>query len=198
MTIQIVTLLLAAFATASNTYKLAPNFAIKAKIPADSPLKAANDWNLTSYHIMPCYDYAVFTSDPGRTFYANGTKDDFKSHTSNILSDGGTPPWPWGTIISAANATDDQGRRNVYINCGTGTTGLEVLKPPRGGPTVEYGHGDFYVCNSTFLYGPAIALYWRERKDETPKGCSNVVLTTECLDDETEHEFQRDSFCTST
>ncbi|KAF2118451.1 hypothetical protein BDV96DRAFT_597277 [Lophiotrema nucula] len=186
--------LLASLAAASTTR--APNFAITASLPPNSPLKAAQGWNLTSYHITPCYDYAVFNNHEGRTFYANGTASNFSSHTSNILSDGGSPPWPWGTIISAANSTDSEGRRNVYINCGLGTPGLEVVSGRRGqAPSVSYGSGEFYVCNSTLLYGPAITLYYREKREETPESCSDVQLKTKCLDDATEHEFQRDSWC---
>lgn len=58
-----------------------------------------------------------------------------------------------------------------------------------------YGTGEFYVCNSTLLYGPAITLYYKEEKKETPEGCTDVELRTRCLDDETMHEFQRDSWC---
>jgi hypothetical protein len=187
--------LLGLAASTTATLLLRPSFSIKAHLSPSSPLKAAENWNLTSYHITPCYDYAVFTADPGRIFYANGTDDEFASGTSNILSDGGTPPWPWGTIISAANATDSQGRRNVNINCGEGTSGLKVNKEVRGDPTVAYGDGQFYVCNSTLLYGPAIALYFKEAGEKTPAECSDVVLGVECANDETEHDFQRDSWC---
>lgn len=174
----------------------APNFAITANVKVNSrdPLSVAQGWNLTSYHIAPCYDYAVFTNITGRTFYANGTTSEFDTHTSDILSDGGTPPWPWGTIVSPSNATDDQGRRNVYINCGLGTPGLVVQKT-RGYPRVIYGTGEFYVCNSTLLYGPAITLYYREENEKTPTGCADVELKTKCLEDETTHEFQRESWC---
>jgi hypothetical protein len=172
----------------------APNFAITADLPPNSPLAVAQGWNLTSYHIQPCYDYAVFTNETGRTFYANGTTEDISTHSANILSDGGTPPWPWGTIVSAANATDDQGRRNVFVNCGLGTAGLEVKKVRRD-TEVVYGSGDFYVCNSTLLYGPAITLYYRESEESTPTGCEDVKLRTKCLADETERELQRDSWC---
>jgi hypothetical protein len=180
--------------TSAKYISKAPNFAINARIPSDNPLSIADGWNLTSYHIQPCYDYAVFTNVTGRTFYANGTNEEFSGRTSNILSDGGTPPWPWGTIVSPANATDAQGRRNVFINCGTGTEGLRVEKAGRAGRVVYEG-GEFYVCNSTLLYGPAITLYYREEKEDTPEGCADVQLETKCLDDQTEHEYQKDSWC---
>ncbi|KAF2253584.1 hypothetical protein BU26DRAFT_560875 [Trematosphaeria pertusa] len=174
----------------------APNFRITAAFAQDSPLsEVAGGWNLTSYHITPCYDYAVFTNHTGRTFYANGTDEQFANHTSNLLSDGGTPPWPWGTVVAAANATDDEGRRPVYINCGQGTPGFQVADWPG---TVYYGTGTFYVCNATLLYGPAIALYWRKKVDQTPEGCANVELQAWCLDDDTEHELQRNSTCYGT
>ncbi|KAF2261861.1 hypothetical protein CC78DRAFT_546307 [Lojkania enalia] len=144
---------------------------------------------------MPCYNYAVFTNATGRTFYANGTFEEISSCTSDILSDGGTPPWPWGTIITPNNETDGEGRRNVFINCGTGTPGVEVRKKRRNGPRVVYGEGEFYVCNSTLLFGPAMTLYYREKAESTPGNCADVVLRTKCVDDKTEREFQRDSWC---
>ncbi|KAF2464090.1 uncharacterized protein BDR25DRAFT_381721 [Lindgomyces ingoldianus] len=178
----------------------APNFAITAKLSSSSSLIAIQGWNLTHYHFGACYNYAVFTSGTGRTFYANGTADEFSTHTSNLLSDDGSPFLPWGLIVSAPNATDNQGRRNVYINCGPGTSGVQVKTdgsfPMMGkGPRVVYGTGEFYVCKSNFVYGLAIALYYREAGEETPARCSNVELQTQCLDDRTEHPYQQDSWC---
>jgi hypothetical protein len=185
--------LLVSLARANHATR-APNLSITVKIAADSPLATAQGWNLTSYHIGPCYDYAVFTSATGRTFYANGTADQFATHIPNILSDGGTPPWPWGFIINPVNATDEQGRRNVFINCGIGTPGVEIKREHKD-TQVAYGTGEFFVCNSTLLYGPAITLYYRERGDITPQGCADVQLLTKCLSDGTLREFQKLSWC---
>lgn len=182
-------------AAAAPARSTAPNFAVVANLPAGGPLASAQAWNLTSYHITPCYDYAVFTNQSGRSFYANGTAAEFGTHSSNVLSDGGTPPWPWGTIVAPANQTDEQGRRNVFINCGTGTPGLEVIKNESGGGKVVYGTGQFYVCNSTLPYGPAIALYYREKDGKLFDGCADVELLTRCLDDNSRREYQQDSFC---
>lgn len=173
--------------SSSFNFRIRPDFA-----SYDSPLRAIKGWDLSSYHLSPCYDYAVFTNQTGRIFYANGTAEEFSDRTSTIASDGGSPPWPWGIVVSAANATDSKGRRQVYIDCGAGTPGMSVADWPA---TVYYQTGTFYVCEETFLYGPAIALYWREKVDQTPEGCANVELQAWCLEDETEHEFSRKSTC---
>jgi hypothetical protein len=188
-------MLLGGIAAAAPACSTAPNVAIVASLAPGSPLAGVQGWNLTSYHITPCYDYAVFTNQSGRTFYANGTDAEFGSHAANILSDGGTPPWPWGTIVAPANQTDGQGRRNVFINCGIGTPGLEVVKNRSGGGKLVYGTGEFYVCNSTLPYGPAVALYYREKGGALFEGCADVELLTKCLSDDSRREFQQDSLC---
>lgn len=196
--------------TPSSATQLKPsnqsfNFGIIAKLPSNSSLRSIQAWNLTSYHITPCNDYAVFTEKAGRRFYENGTAIQFGLGNSTILSDGGTPPWPWGLQINPPNRTDDQGRRNVYISCGAATSGLAVHPGAPGehggGPVVTYTDGEtsgsFYVCNSTLPYGPGMALYYRDADKPTPSNCCDLELGTVCLpSNEAEHPFDRPSWCT--
>ncbi|KAF1959373.1 hypothetical protein CC80DRAFT_591400 [Byssothecium circinans] len=175
-----------------------PNFRITANFNSESPLSvAAQGWNLTTYHILPGNDYVVLTNNTGRIFYNNGTADDFSSHTSQIWSDGGTPPWPWGVNVAPTSAPDEEGRRNVYVTSGVATPGVEVAEWPG---TVYYTTGTFYVCNSTLLYGPAIALYYKDKNQVTPKECANVELQAWCLNEGSglEHPFARNSTCYET
>ncbi|KAF2636157.1 hypothetical protein P280DRAFT_522405 [Massarina eburnea CBS 473.64] len=171
-----------------------PNFRIAAAFNSDSPLSAiAQGWNLTTYHVDPGNNYVVLSNTSSRTFYNNGTADDFTSHTSQVWTDGGTPPWPQGVSV----APDKEARRGVYVTNGRATPGVEVAEWPA---TVYFGTGTWYVCNLTLTYGPAIALYWREKVDNTPEGCANVELQAWCLENGSgvEHPLARNSTCYQT
>ena len=169
------------------------NFYLSAVVPSYSPLHHIDGWNLTSYHIAAGYDYAVLAELPGRILYESGTDAEFDNHTSQIYSDGGTPPWPWGVYIqpNASESLDKQGRRHVSIVSGSGTPGIQVN-------WLSYlwsGTGQFYACNATLPYGPAITLYFREAEQETPEECSDVFLKSYCLVNGTAHEHQRKAWC---
>jgi hypothetical protein len=175
-----------------------PSFRINANPPPDHPLSYIQGWNLSSYHISPCDDRAVFyPNDTGRIFYVNGTDDEFADRAATLHTDGGTPPWPWSVSVGAPNeAGETQGRRPVRIGCGTASPGLQVAEWPG---TVYYQTGTWYVCNVTLIYGPAIALFWREKVERTPADCLNVELQSWCLraGPGSEREFTRNSTCYS-
>ncbi len=79
----------------------------------------------------------------------------------------------------------------MSIISGSGTPGVEVFL----GLAVFYSTGEFYACNATLPYRPAIAIYYREADEEAPERCSDVLLQSHYLYNETMHEFQRDSWC---
>ncbi|KAF2795809.1 hypothetical protein K505DRAFT_373652 [Melanomma pulvis-pyrius CBS 109.77] len=85
-------LLLSIVSAADYSYH-APNFYISALVSPLGPLKHIEGWNLSSCHIGAGYSYAVLAKSPGRILYANGTASEFAAHMSNILTDGGSPPW---------------------------------------------------------------------------------------------------------
>ncbi len=149
------------------------------------------DWAVSSYHIGPCYSYAVLlpyngSADYSRAFYVNGTSSDVKGGTSNIITDGGTPPVPYGVDVPAAKDADKDGRRPVQMNCGEGTPGVIISRRADTNPRLRYNDkadnepfGGWYACNSSLIYGPAVVLYYRGREEATPKGCADLTLYTE-------------------
>jgi hypothetical protein len=162
-------------------------------------------WEVTSYHISLCYDYAILqdpkspNSSGARQFYANGTK----SHPfyTNILSDGSTSGTPYGLTIARRNETDAIGRRPVRIDCGAGTGGLGVARMAGSGdphltdanPTL----GWFYACNSTLGSGYAIQLFFASHSfdEKTPADCSVVDLLPQCMVNSTAGPYIQEVDC---
>lgn len=173
-----------------SPFSRATNFKLVAD-PLRHDLKPSiQSWEVTSYHISPCYDFAVledpraFNSSGGRLFYANGT--DPHPFFTNVLSDGGTPATPYGLSIAGRNETDAHGRRPVRINCGPGTGGFGVARMAGSrdphltdaNPTL----GWFYACNSTLPFGSAIQVFFASQffDEKTPAGCTVVDLLPQC------------------
>jgi hypothetical protein len=181
-----------ASAVAEPNLSKSPNFRIIAVPPPDQALSYINSWNLTSYHISPCDDRAVLIDSPGRTFYTNGTSSEYAEHAATLHSDGGTPPFPWSVTVADSETLDDEGRRTVSIGCSDATSGVQVAYWPG---TVYYGTGTFYVCEAELLYGPAMALFYKEKVDQTPDGCINVELQAWCEDGGAQHDGSRDETC---
>ena len=106
--------------------------------------------------------------------------------TADILTDGGTPLFHYGLIFPQANETDSKERRAVQVNCGLGTAGLGLSHFPNSMPHLIYANkaveetfGGWYACNTTLLYGPAIASFYRSQKETTPAGCADLILYPE-------------------
>ncbi|KAK5124076.1 hypothetical protein LTR85_002273 [Meristemomyces frigidus] len=169
------------------THTTSPNFRLIANVTScdlDPPIQ---NWAVTSYHIGAGELLAVLSSDDaGRAFYVNGTPSDIRYGSAEILSDGGTPTFPYGFIVPPANQTDGNGRRDVQINAGDGTTGVAIAGFPNPIPSLTYGNaaagesfGGWYACNTTLPYGPAIVLYYRSLHDATPAGCADLTLLPE-------------------
>jgi len=176
--------------------------------PLRSDLRPSiESWEVTSYHVSPCYDYAVlqdprlYNNSGGRTFYVNGTK----SHPfyTNILSDGGTPPSPYGMIIPHQNDTDAFGRRPVRINCGPGTEGLGIARVAGGRDAnphltdMSTSLSWFYACNTTLPFGRAIQLFFASHlfDEKTPAGCVVVDLLPQCIVNGTSHPSAQEVDC---
>ena len=173
------------------------NFKLVAQVQHGDFKPSIKNWELSSYHVAPCLDYAVLSKPgKGRTFYANGTATELQSKQGDLLSDGNTPPTPYGFIIPKQNETED-GRRPVSINCGAGTPGVGVTFPPIKQPQVaqlSYSVGSFFACNKTLPYGPAIALYF-STMSVRPKGCAQIKLFPECVHDGEVHAFANSVSC---
>ncbi|KAK4546117.1 hypothetical protein LTR36_002254 [Oleoguttula mirabilis] len=175
-------------APSSPAHTTSPNFRLLANVTSCDLTPSIQNWALTSYHVGAGEAVAVLTSDhAGRAFYVAGSPTDVRYGNASIFSDGGTPPFPEGLVVSQANETDDQGRRSVRINAGDGTIGVALAAFPNPIPSLTYGNaaeaesfGGWYACNTTLPYGAAIALYYRSLQEATPGGCADVTLLPEC------------------
>jgi len=193
-----------AISTASP-FSRATNFKLVAD-PLRHDLKPSiQSWEVTSYQISPCNDYAVLqnpnalNSPGGRLFYANGTSP--HPFYTKILSDGDTSAPPHGLNIAHRNETDALGRRPVRLNCGAGTGGLGVAQMAGSGdphltdanPTL----GWFYACNSTLLLGSTIQLFFASHSfdEKTPAGCTVVDLLPQCVANGTAGPFVQEVVC---
>jgi hypothetical protein len=193
--------------TLDSPFSRAANIKLVAD-PLRSDLKPSiESWEVTSYHVSPCYDYAVL-EDPhahnnsgGRPFYVNGTK----SHPfyTNILSDGSTPPLPYGIIIPHQNETDTLGRRPVRISCGPGTEGLGIARIAGSIDAnphltdISTSLSWFYACNTTLTFGRAIQLFIASHSfdEKTPQGCVVVDLLPQCVTNGATHPFGQEVDC---
>ncbi|KAF2725898.1 hypothetical protein K431DRAFT_280627 [Polychaeton citri CBS 116435] len=147
-------------------------------------------WVVESYHNGAGTGFAVLSAPDAeypRAFYVNGTITDVRYGQSNLLTDGGTPPFAEGFIVPQANQTDKAGRRQVQINAGSGTDGVFFAQFPAQVPKLMYGNhevmetfGSFYACNVTYLYGPAVGLFYHSYDVEKPDGCAAITLLPEC------------------
>jgi hypothetical protein len=174
------------------------NFKLVAHVTGSDLTPSIENWELTSYHITPCYDYAVLTeasvNGGGRIFYVNGTADEVSNGEEDMLSDGGTPPTPYGIFLGGTDSTD---RRPVQITCGRGTGGVDIVSGPRGVPQLNYGTGksNFYACNSTLPSGPAIEVFLREGSEPYQAGCANITLIAKCASATPSHSTAANSKC---
>ncbi len=207
MEITILLLTLAALTFAQDTFSDIPTVAASHPQPTSTTSShfrlvvdvtshdvelSVQDWAVSSYHIGPCYSYAVLlpkiesSPDYSRAFYVNGTESDVQLETNDIITDGGTPRVPYALVVPAAKHADKDGRRPVQMNCGYGTSGVTVLRRTDTTPHLRYVNkathepfGGWYACNTSLIYGPAVVLYYRETEEPTPKGCVDIKLCTE-------------------
>ncbi|XXH00884.1 hypothetical protein Hte_007235 [Hypoxylon texense] len=99
-------------------------------------------------------------TSPGVVFYQNGTAGEVERGLSSILSDGGTPLYPYG-LRASLNAADAASPVALAINGGVGTTGVTLTKPAGGKQQpgeLKWGAASFVACDETLAYyGPS----WR-------------------------------------
>jgi hypothetical protein len=152
-----------------------------------------NDYVLTSYHTGAGQAYAVLvpntTLTSGRIFYTNGTAEEIRYRRSNILSDGGSPPFPFGVVLNE----DD----SVSVNAGTGTAGVNLaLFPDPISRLSAVGKEGFYACEKTLSSGPAVQVFTKAFEEEIPAGCADVNLLAQCSESTgVEHPFAAVSGC---
>ncbi|KAI4862361.1 hypothetical protein F4820DRAFT_430662 [Hypoxylon rubiginosum] len=126
-------------------------------------------------------------TNPGVIFYQNGTAEEVQQGVSSILSDGGTPLFPFG-LSAYLNSTDAASPVALAINGGIGTTGVTLTKPAGGrAGELEWGAASFIACDETLAYyGPS----WRfavvkdlvspNVKSVIPDNCVQINLLPLC------------------
>lgn len=174
------------------------NFRLIANVTANDLSPSINNFVLTSYHIGAGQAYAVLAENAdataGRIFYINGTATDVRYGTSNVLTDGGTPLFPFGITV---NPVDASGEQAVSINAGEGQSGvgLTLFPDPISALRVVGGAG-FYACTNTLPYGPAVQVLSKAQGQTTPAGCADITLLPQCNEGSgLEHPFGQITNC---
>ncbi|KAI0883102.1 uncharacterized protein GGS22DRAFT_167880 [Annulohypoxylon maeteangense] len=167
---------------------------------------------LEGAHVGAGLNTAVLNvTDPGRIFYLNGTAEDVRTGKTNIVTDGGTPLYPYGIGVSL-NETDSNSPVVASINGGSGTVGvsLETDKTSPAPGILHFGTASFMACDESLpYYGPsrkfAVLKTFETSQHHTaviPENCVEVNLHPLCaaLPDlpagsHTSHEFANKVSC---
>ncbi|KAI1200744.1 hypothetical protein F5X97DRAFT_292801 [Nemania serpens] len=162
--------------------------------PATDLTPSVDGWELQGIHTGAGLDDATLTSGTGRIFYHNGTAVEIRFGEGSILSDGGTPPFPWGIYVQKEDEYDYTypAEHDVAINGGSGTIGVSLLAFPSPYTyltakaqgtyvacprTVPYYNAEFIVVRFAYdLFDPVTALPVRD----IPEGCTAITLIPEC------------------
>ncbi|KAI0131778.1 hypothetical protein BJ170DRAFT_220232 [Xylariales sp. AK1849] len=163
--------------------------------PATDFNPPVNNWVFNAIHTGAGFNDAVLLADgadSGRIFYQNGTVEEIRYNDGSVLTDGGTPPFPFGIYVSSADESDSDGLNDVSVNVGSGTKGVELEHFPTVYPTLRGpAPGTYIACNQTvpyyhanyitirYAYGilnPDTALY----DYDIPEGCVAINLVAEC------------------
>jgi hypothetical protein len=169
------------------------NFRLVANVTANDLTPSINDYVLTSYHTGAGQAYAVLvpntTPTSGRIFYTNGTAEEVRYRRSNVLTDGGSPPFPFGIVIN-----EDE---SVSVNAGLGSAGLNLANfPDPISKLSAVGKGGFYACEKPLPSGPAVQVFTKAYEEETPAGCADVSLLAQCSEGTgVQHPFAQVSGC---
>ncbi|KAI2613425.1 hypothetical protein GGR54DRAFT_615784 [Hypoxylon sp. NC1633] len=127
---------------------------------------------------------ALNLTSPSPIFYQNGTAEAIADGTSNILTDGGTPPFPEGLRV-LLNATAPSNPVEAQINAGIGTPGVTITKPVAGPGILKYESASFIACDETLAYyGPswhfAIVKAFEGTAAVVPDNCVLIELVPQC------------------
>jgi len=182
--------------------------------PSTDLTPSINGQIFTGIHTGPPYNEGVVLSGAetsGRIFYQNGTAEEIRYHSANVLSDGGTPLFPWGIDVQANGEAVEP---TVTINGGEGTKGVALSTfPDPYSYLTGTAPGTFAVCSRNvpyygedftvvrYIYGvfnATTGLYERN----VPDDCAVIRLIPECATlpelpegSMSSHEFAADSKC---
>ncbi|KAI1455186.1 hypothetical protein F4805DRAFT_436531 [Annulohypoxylon moriforme] len=145
---------------------------------------------LEGAHVGAGLNTAVLNATtPGDIFYQNGTAEDVRLGKTNILTDGGTPLFPFGLGVSL-NKTDPASPVTASINGGSGTSGVSIYSDNSNNvPAIlHYSTASFMACDESLAYyGPswkfAVVKTFETTKEKTaiiPENCVQINLHPLC------------------
>ena len=143
---------------------------------------SVNGWTVASAHTGAGSAAAILTSDPtvARIFYENGTAAEVAAKKTTLITDGGTPPAPYGVLVPAQGSSG-----LIGINVGAGTFNT-VVKTAPGHPVVVngLGQGTYLACNAEIPYYPGQTFvtlqYQYGTTGAVPGGCVAIDLVPQC------------------
>ncbi|KAI8944839.1 hypothetical protein F4801DRAFT_585026 [Xylaria longipes] len=198
--------------------ELSKGFRLVANVtdPATDLTPSVDGWELQGIHTGAGSSDATLTSGTGTVYYHNGTAAEIRFGSGSILTDGGTPPFPFGIYVQTEQEVDATypKEHDVSINAGSGTIGVSLLAFPdpyfyltghaQGTyvacpRTVPYYNREFIVVRFAYdIFDSDTALYVHD----IPEGCTAITLIPECdtlaelpEGSYSSHEFAADSKC---
>lgn len=145
----------------------------------------------------------------GRVFYQNGTAEETRFNQGTVISDGATPPAPFGLSL-----TKDPGSKTVHtahLNGGPGTKGVSLSRFPEAYSFL--GPETYSICKEKLQYYQGKEFFILKRSETTvdsngyiskniPPNCVAVRLIPECTklndlpkDATASHKYAVDSAC---
>lgn len=122
---------------------------------------------------------------PGRTFYLNGTTEEWDFGKTHILTDGGAPPVPWGLDVSTNSLGN--GEHQVTTRAGGGSE-LVLARSPAPVPELEIPQtaGVWLGCDRYMRQLQAVVTTVGFVKsletDKIPDRCTVIDLLPQCAD----------------
>ncbi|RYP73696.1 hypothetical protein DL769_004167 [Monosporascus sp. CRB-8-3] len=172
-----------------------------------------NGWSFSTVHTGAGLSDAVVSADQGigRIYYQNGTAEEIRYKSGSVLSDGGTPLFPWGIRVQARGEADEPA---VRVNAGSGTKGVALSAFPEPYSYLTGTNpGVYAVCPRFIPYYNATFNVVRWAYDEfdyatgfyertVPEDCVAVNFLPQCADlpeppegSLSSHEFAANSKC---
>ncbi|TVY68981.1 hypothetical protein LSUE1_G008373 [Lachnellula suecica] len=162
-------------------YSNSESFNLIANVTSGDLSPSINGWGLTSYHTGAGTAYAVLSPSSPRIFYANGTAEEIRYNSGNILSDEGTPLFPGGLVINAPT-TSTPSEVSLSVNAGVGTSNVGITHFPDPVNTLyALGGEGFYACERVPFPGAQSAvMVFQTQSEGVPAGCAEVVFLPQC------------------
>lgn len=167
-----------------------------------------NNQYVNSIHVGAALNLVGVTPSPGRIFYQNGTVEEVRYGQSTVITDGATPPSPFGLTLNPDEGSDVVS--TARLDVGFGTVGVVLSRFPD--PYTYLLPQTFLACNEEVDYYHQEMIIIK-RSDFTvnddgtidynvPDNCAAVRLLPECTelnelpdDAYSSHEFAANSQC---